>query len=73
MCPCRFMPLNQLYDLYKSMGIDERALEIAIEIVNKPIKVKSRTITQIRYKMLHALEHELDVNRKFKKVVPMKN
>lgn len=55
MCPCRFIPLNQLYDLYKITNDEEKAMAIAEKIVHKPIKVKSKTVDQIKYKMSHAL------------------
>ncbi len=58
MCPCRFIPLNQLFDLYKMINDEKSALAIAEKVVNKPIKVKSRTVTQIKYKMLHAMENK---------------
>ena len=55
MCPCRFYPLNLLYDLYKETGNEQKALVVATKIVNKPIKVKSPVITQIKYKMKQAV------------------
>ena len=51
MCPCRFVPLNQLYDLYMEHGHEEEAFAIAREVVDKQVKVKSLTVSQIRYKM----------------------
>ncbi|MCM1504588.1 MAG: O-antigen ligase family protein [Muribaculum sp.] len=58
MCPCRFVPLNQLYDLYLIAGDTAKAVSVARQVVGKPVKVKSRTVTQIRYKMRSALtEH----------------
>ena len=55
MCPCRFVPLNQLYDLYTAHGFDNKAKEVARKVTGMPIKVKSRTVAQIRYKMKKAL------------------
>ena len=55
MCPCRFVPLNQLYDLYLLEGDTAKAVVLARQVVNKTVKVKSRTVTQIRYKMRQAL------------------
>lgn len=51
MCPCRFVPLNQLYDLYMAYGHEDDALAIARKVVDKQVKVKSLTVSQIRYKM----------------------
>lgn len=51
MCPCRFVPLNQLYDLYMAHGHEDEALAIARKVVDKQVKVKSLTVSQIRYKM----------------------
>lgn len=51
MCPCRFMPLNLLYDIYKKNGDDEKAFMMAVKIVNKPVKIKSLTVNQIKFKM----------------------
>ncbi len=58
MCPCRFVPLNQLYDLYMKQDDRESALRVAEETVSKTVKVKSRTVTQIRYKMRRALTEQ---------------
>lgn len=41
MCPCRFVPLNQLYDLYMAHGHEDEALAIARKVVDKQVKVKS--------------------------------
>lgn len=57
MCPCRFYPLNLLYDLYKEIGNEQKALVTAIEIVNKPIKVKSPAVIQIKYKIRQAVQN----------------
>lgn len=55
MCPCRFHPLNFLYDLYLETGNEEKALEIAEKVIMKPVKVKSLVVSQIKYKMKQAL------------------
>lgn len=56
MCPCRFHPLNFLYDLYQVTGNEEKALEVAEKVIKKPIKVKSLVVSQIKYKMKQALQ-----------------
>lgn len=55
MCHSRFYPLNYLYDLYKEMGEEHKALEIAREIINKPVKVESLAIKQMKYRMKQAI------------------
>ena len=55
MCPCRFHPLNFLFDLYIEIGNEERALQVAEEIIEKPIKVRSLAATQIKNKMKKTL------------------
>lgn len=55
MCPCRYMPYNQLYDLYIANGYNEKGLSIARKVIDKPIKVRSRPVMQIRFKMKKAL------------------
>ena len=57
MCPCRFIPLNQIYDLYIEKGEINKSLIIATEIINKPIKVESLVIAQIKYKMFNAIKN----------------
>lgn len=55
MCPNRFIPLHKLYTLYKEKGDITNARILAQTIVNKPVKVKSLTVTQIKYKMKEEL------------------
>ena len=55
MCPFRFLPLNFLYDLYQETGNKPKALAVALKVRNKPIKVKSMPVMQIKYKMKQAL------------------
>lgn len=61
MCPCRFIPYNQLYDLYIANGYNEKGLSIARKVIDKPIKVRSRPVLQIRFKMKKALGLTEDV------------
>lgn len=56
MIPCRFIPLQALYDLYIVQGHNNAAKEIAQIIIDKPIKVPSQPIKLIRYKMKQILE-----------------
>lgn len=49
MCPCRFLPLYQLYELYKNTGNTEKASILAKELLEKPAKVNSALIRKIRY------------------------
>lgn len=51
MCPNRFMPLYKLVGIYDNIGQPERALELAREIVGKPEKVPSGTVTAIKLNM----------------------
>ena len=49
MCPSRFLPLYQLYELYKCIGNTEKASELAKILLEKPAKVNSALIRKIRY------------------------
>lgn len=49
MCPNRFWPLYQLYELYKHTGNTEKASELAKILLEKPAKVNSALIRKIRY------------------------
>ena len=49
MCPSRFLPLYQLYELYKCIGNTEKASELAKILLEKPAKVNSALIKRIRY------------------------
>lgn len=51
MCPNRFMPLYRLVGIYDSLGRPDRALELAKEIVVKPAKIPSATVTVIKMQM----------------------
>lgn len=47
MCPNRFIPLYYLLQIYEQIDQKEKALKTATIILNKPIKVPSRTIDNI--------------------------
>ena len=55
MCPSRFVPLNFLYDLYEETGDRRKSLEVAVKVLDTPVKVKSLVVNQIRYKMKQAI------------------
>jgi len=55
MCPCRYAPLYQLYLVYKITGKSNKARSIAQIIVNKPVKINSPTVQEIKYKMKREL------------------
>lgn len=56
MCPAKFYPLVQLQQTYKNIGDSTSAKELAIKIVNKPVKIKSRKIEQIKELMQYELK-----------------
>lgn len=49
MCSNRFWPLYQLHELYKNTSNAEKASELAKVILEKPAKVNSALIRNIRY------------------------
>lgn len=56
MCPCRFMPLYRMFELYKEVGDREHSQSMAQLIIEKPIKVRSSMIRQIKYKVKQELQ-----------------
>ena len=48
MCPDRFIPLYELFQLYKTIGKIEDAKNIAKIIINKPVKIPSSKINFIQ-------------------------
>lgn len=58
MCPCRFVPLYLLFELYLEMEEKDKAHSTATLISKKNIKVKSMTVMQIRYRIKKALENK---------------
>jgi len=48
MIPCRFLPIYQLFEIYKEAGEKEMAVKYAGKIVNKKVKVPSATISFIQ-------------------------
>ena len=55
MCPNRFMPLHGLFRLYLATGQKDRALAMALLVKNKPIKINSPTVSDIKAEMLRYL------------------
>ena len=51
MCPCRFIPLYQLFELYKEKGDLINSFKVAQLIINKSVKIDSMLIIQMKYKM----------------------
>lgn len=60
MIPCRFLPLYRQFEIYKENENTIRAIEIAKEIVDKQVKIKSSTVNSI---IIHA-ENYLNENAK---------
>lgn len=51
MCPSRFIPLYDLFNLYEEMNDKEKAISIAWQIIDKPVKVQSKKTNQIKNRM----------------------
>ncbi len=47
MIPCRFLPVYQLFKIYREANQREMAVKYAREIVNKKVKIPSFTVTSI--------------------------
>lgn len=60
MCPGRFMPLYKLVEIYDTTSRREQALELANEIVDKPVKIPSATIAAIKMKMQRRIDSVVD-------------
>ncbi|MDR1120806.1 MAG: O-antigen ligase family protein [Dysgonamonadaceae bacterium] len=59
MCPVRFSPLYQLSELYLEIGRKDEALLLAKHIVNKEVKIPSKTILLMKQKMCSFIQsHE---------------
>ncbi len=48
MIPCRFLPLYQLFEIYKETGQTDMAGQYADEIINKKVKIPSGTVSYIQ-------------------------
>lgn len=51
MCPCRFIPLYRMFEVYKEVGDEERYRSMAQLIIEKPVKVQSSIVRQIKHKV----------------------
>lgn len=51
MCPCRFIPLYRMFEVYEEMGDEERYRSMAQVIIAKPVKVQSLIVRQIKHKV----------------------
>ncbi len=66
MCPNRFLPLDGLVNVYDEMDLPEKAELLARKIINKPAKIPSFTVSQIKEKMKKRL-----INNEIEKELPM--
>ena len=73
MCPARFMPLYELVKLYEIADRKKEALALAKHIIDKDVKIPSRTVEAIKLEMRlgscycpHCQKIQFP-NRKFKK------
>jgi len=48
MIPCRFLPIYQLFEIYRKAGQKDMAVKYANEIVNKKVKIPSLTVNSIK-------------------------
>lgn len=51
MCLCRFIPLYRMFEVYKEVGDEERYRSMAQLIIEKPVKVQSSIVRQIKHKV----------------------
>ncbi|MBP8776674.1 MAG: O-antigen ligase family protein [Bacteroidaceae bacterium] len=57
MCPNRFEPLNELYFMYKKTGNSLMANQLGKEILNKPIKISSPEVKNLRNEVISDLKN----------------
>lgn len=50
MCPCRFIPLYQMLELYQKTNDLQKLHSIAQLIIEKPVKIQSSTVRMIKFK-----------------------
>lgn len=55
MCPCRFVPLYQMFELYKEIENKKRCQSVAQLIIEKPVKVPSSMVRLIKYRVKQEL------------------
>ena len=59
MCPVKFRPLYKLFQLYEITNEKEKAVQVAKVIMNKPVKIMSPTIINIRREIEQKINSEL--------------
>lgn len=64
MIPCRFIPLDALFNLYIETNDSTKATLVATEIINKPVKVPSQKIKLIKAKMKRFLSNSAEQDLK---------
>lgn len=65
MIPCRFLPIYQLFQIYRKEDQREMAMMYALEIVNKQVKIPSSVVTSIISEARNYLnENEISYNIK---------
>lgn len=57
MCPSRFLPLYKMFYLYKSNNEMEKMLNVADQIINKPMKIKTSSILMMKKNVKNAIVH----------------
>ncbi|MBR4793902.1 MAG: O-antigen ligase family protein [Bacteroidaceae bacterium] len=60
MIPCRFEPLESMMTVYLERGDTLRAIMMAEEIINKPVKVQSFRVEQIRSAATQVLMRDME-------------
>jgi len=56
MCPAKFVPLYKLFLLYETTGEKEKMCKTAKTITDKPVKVMSPTVNQIKIEVKQKLD-----------------
>lgn len=57
MCPCRFLPLYKLFQLYEGNNDIQRAVEMAKVINDKPMKITTPAIQMIKKEVEREMRH----------------
>jgi O-antigen ligase len=58
MCPVRFLPLSKLMNLYDFIEQHDKAIEVALKIINKPVKIESPTVRNIKFEAKKRIENK---------------
>lgn len=59
MCPNRFLPFYHLVKLYDQTGRQDEARRLALQIIDKPVKVPSYTVDMIKREMEEFLQEKI--------------